>query len=339
MRRNNIHDVAKAAGVSIATVSRVINNNYPVDETTREKVNRAIRDIGYYPDAAARTMRGNNSFVIGYVVSDIANSHFTTIGGEIENIAGRHDYGMLVCSTNGDPKKEENYLRMLLSRKISALVINATGANDEFIARIAKTLPVILIYRQLHCSDFDGDYVGTDDFDGAYRLAKLALANGHRRIGLISGPSFLNTGSERREGFLAALNEAGVKLAPSLIFEGDFYSESGVRGAEKLLAGKARRPTLLAVMNNAMAMGVMSYLRSAGIAVPNDLSFLAFGDIHNRDLLYFQPTVLSQNPEEIGKVVGRLLLGRLANPQRTPERILVPGTLLNGDSLAKAAKK
>ena len=332
-KRQNIHDVARAAGVSIATVSRVINNNYPVDPDTRERVNRAIRDIGYYPDAAARTMRGNNSFVIGYVVSDISNSHFTVIAKAIEEIAGRNDYGMLVCSTGGDAKLEEYYLRTLMSRKISTLVINATGENDELIAAISRTLPVILIYRQLHNESFQGDFVGSDDFDGAYRLGKLAVEHGHRRIGLVCGPSSLNTGTERRRGFETALAEAGVRLPESLVYEGDFYRESGIKGAEKLLSGRAKPPTLLAAMNNAMAMGVMTYIRSAGLTVPADLSFLSFGDIHNRELLYFQPTVLSQNPHEIGSVVGRLLLSRLANPQRTPERIMIQGKVLEGDSV------
>lgn len=332
----NIHDVAKAAGVSISTVSRVINNNSSVDPEARERVNRAIRDIGYYPDAAARTMRGNKSFVIGYVVSDIANSHFTVIAGAIEEAAGKNGYGLLVCSTNGDPAREESYLRMLMSRKIAALVINATDANEELIASIARTLPVILIYRQLHGQEFPGDYVGTDNFDGARRLARIAAGRGHRRIGLIHGPSSLNTGSERFDGFMAGLRESGVKLPPSLLYEGDFYRESGREGARTLLSGRGKPPTLIAVMNNEMAMGVMSHIRSAGISVPDDLSFLSFGDIQNRDLLYFQPTVLSQNPGEIGAVVGRLLLGRLANPLRTPESILVQGEVLHGNSVASA---
>ena len=334
MRHKNIHDVAKAAGVSIATVSRVINNNSSVDPEARERVNRAIREIGYYPDAAARTMRGNKSFVIGYVVSDISNSHFTVIAGAIEEVAGKNDYGLLVCSTNGDPAREENYLRTLMSRKIAALIINATDGNEALIASISRTLPVILIYRQLHGQEFLGDYVGTDNFDGAYRLARIAVEHGHRRIGLIHGPSSLNTGSERFDGFMAGLHEAGVRLPPSLLYQGDFYRESGEAGARRLLAGRGKSPTLIAVMNNAMAMGVMSYIRSAGILVPRDLSFLSFGDIENRDLLYFHPTVLSQSPDEIGAIVGRLLLGRLANPGRTPERILVQGKVLHGDSVA-----
>lgn len=338
MRKATIHDVARQAGVSISTVSRVINNNYPVDADTRERVNQAIKDIGYYPDAAARTMRGNNSFAIGYVVSDIANSHFTVIAKAIEEVAGRRDYGMLVCSTGGDEQREAEYLRMLMSRKVSALVINATGKNDALIAQISRTLPVILIYRQLHDPDFQGDYVGNDDFDGAYQLGKLAAENGHRRVGLICGPPRLNTGVERREGFLAALGETGIRIPESMIYYGDFYQESGMQGAQELLRKRsAGRPTLLAAMNNAMALGVMNFLRSSRVAVPEELSFLSFGDINNRELLYFQPTVLSQNPEEIGSIVGRLLFARLSNPGKSPERIMIRGQILQGDSLKKLA--
>lgn len=335
LRNTTIHDVAKLAGVSIATVSRVINNNYPVDPETRERVDRAIRDIGYYPDAAARTMRGNKSFVIGYVVSDIANSHFTVIARALEDVIGAGNYSLLVCSTGGDQQREENYLRALLARKISGLVINATGGNDSLIAKLSHTLPVTLIYRRIADKSFRGDYVGNDDFDEARRLAVMGMEKGHRRIGLICGPANITTGSERRDGFLSAMAAAGVKHPDSLLYYGDFLQESGMAGAQKLLKMR-KQPTLLAVMNNAMALGVMTYLRTTSLKIPKDLSFVSFGDINNRELLYFQPTVLSQNPGRVGETAGRLLLKRIANPTRPAESVMIPGEIILGDSLAEA---
>lgn len=305
MIKKTIHDVARHAGVSIATVSRVINNNYPVGARTREAVMQAIRDTSYFPDASARAMRGNNTFAIGYVISDISNSHFTIIAKTIEDAIGGTNYNMMVCSTGDNGKREEDFLQMLWARKISGLIINSAGENDQFIARISREIPVVLIYRQIDDPTFAGDYVGNDDFDGAYRLARHILELGHRRVGLICGPQTVTTGIRRRDGFLSAFTESGLKIPESMIHYGDFYEQSGVLGAKKLTSVK-RRPTLLAVMNNAMALGVMSYLRTSGISVPEDLSFVSYGDIHNRDLLYFQPTILAQNPRKIGELeIGR----------------------------------
>ena len=333
MARKTIHDVANSAGVSIATVSRVINNNYPVDAATREKVERAIRETGYYPDAAARTMRGNNSFVIGYVISDISNSHFTIIAKALEDGIGSASYNLVVCSTGGDRLREEDLLRTLMARKVSGLIINTSGENDVLIARISREIPVVLIYRQVADPSFRGDYVGNDDYEGAYRLAKHALDMGHRRIGLICGPQNLTTGVRRREGFLSAFGELGLKFPKSLVHYGDFYQESGVEGARKLTSGR-NRPTLLAVMNNAMAMGVMTYFRSNGISVPGDMSFVSYGDINNRELLYFMPTVLAQNPKRIGELAADFLAQRMVNPAKEGQSVTLSGELILGDSVA-----
>ena len=151
-------------------------------------------------------------------------------------------------------------------------------------------------------------------------------------VGLICGPQTVTTGIRRRDGFLSAFTESGLKIPESMIHYGDFYEQSGVLGAKKLTSVK-RRPTLLAVMNNAMALGVMSYLRTSGISVPEDLSFVSYGDIHNRDLLYFQPTILAQNPRKIGELAAAFLMQRLANLKKEGQNIMLSGELTVGDSV------
>lgn len=333
-KKNTIHDVAQEAGVSIATVSRVINGNYPVDVLTRERVEKAIRETGYYPDAAARTLRGNNSFVIGYVISDISNSHFTVIAKAIEDRVDTSKYNMIVCSTRSDKRREDNFLRTLMARKISGLIINSSGMNDALLAKISREIPVVLIYRQVADPAFRGDYVGNDDFEGAYRLAKYALDMGHRCIGLICGPQSVTTGVNRHDGFLSAFKEYGVKFPKSMIYYGDFQEESGLEGARKLMSGQ-KKPTLIATMNNAMAIGAMSHLFTSGIAVPNDVSFLSYGDIQNRELLYFQPTVLAQKPQRIGELAAEFLMQRLLNANKAAQNTTLSGELVIGNSVSR----
>lgn len=332
-KKHTIHDVAEAAGVSIATVSRVINGNYPVDIVTRERVEKAIRETGYYPDVAARTLRGNNSFVIGYVISDISNSHFTVIAKAIEDGIGTSNYNMITCSTGSDKRREENFLRTLMARKISGLVINSSGMNDALLTKISLEIPVVLIYRQVADPNFRGDYVGNDDFEGAYRLAKYALDMGHRRVGLICGPQSVTTGVNRHDGFLSAFEEYGIKFPKSMIHYGDFQEESGITGARKLMCGQ-KKTTLIAAMNNAMAIGAMSYFWSNGVAIPDQVSFLSYGDIQNRQLLYFQPTVLAQKPGRIGELAAEFLMQRLLNPDKPAQSSTLSGELVIGNSVA-----
>ena len=191
---------------------------------------------------------------------------------------------------------------------------------------------VILLYRHSKAPVFFGDYVGNDDFDAAYKLGRYILEMGHRNIGLICGPQNLTTGVERHNGFLKAMSESGIIVPKSMVFFGDFYQESGINGARKLLTAK-KKPSLLAVMNNAMAFGVMTYLRQSGIEVPETVSMVSLGDIVNRELLYFLPTVISQNPLEIGKIAGRFLLQRILNPNKKPESVMIPGKIVIGNSV------
>lgn len=333
MKNVTIHEVARQAEVSIATVSRVINNHH-VEPKTAAKVNRAIRDTGYVPDAIARGMRRGKSFAIGYIVSDISNGHFTIAAKYLEETLGKEGYSLIVCSTRDDREREMKQLRLLASKKVDGLVINVSGANNDVIVKLSQRLPVVLLSRKIADPGFKGDFVGSDGFQGAYALGRHVLSMGHRHIGLIRGPQHLSTGVERYNGFVTALKESGISLPESMIHLGDHYEESGWVGAERLL-GASQPPSILIAMNNPMALGALAYLRQQEVRVPEGVSFAAYGNISNRDLLYVPPTTISEKPEQEGKLAGEILLRRIADMDATPLHTSVPGELLIGNSIQR----
>ncbi len=336
MTKVTIHDIARLAEVSIATVSRVLNNNDRVEPKTAARVRRIIAETGYVPDNIARGMRQRKSYAIGYIVSDISNVHFTIAAKHLEEALAAEGYSLIVCSTGGDSHRELQHLRLMMSKKVDGLVINISGRNDDEVIDLSRKLPVVLLSRKIHDPAFQGDFVGSDAFQGAYELGRHVLAMGHRRIGLIRGPHNISTGSERYNGFITALKEEGLELPGELIYPGDYYQQSGWLGAETLLR-LSDRPTVLVAMNNTMALGVLNYLKQHTFRVPEDVSFAAFGIFSNRELLYVSPAAINEKPDEEGKLAGELLLRRIANRNATPMTALVPAPLLPGNSIRKLA--
>ena len=332
MKRVTIHDIAKQAEVSIATVSRVLNNNPRVEPKTAARVRRVIARTGYIPDNIARGMRSRQSWAVGYIVSDISNVHFTFASKALEETLAAVGYSLIVCSTDGDSDREKQYLQLMLAKKIDGLVINVSGHNDDYIAELSQKLPIVLQSRKIRSSAFQGDFVGSDAYQGAYELGRYVLAMGHRRIGLIRGPENVSTGHERYSGFMTALREANVELSEDSIFHGDYYEHSGHDGAAFLLNAPCP-PTILVSMNNTMGLGVLAYLKDHGYRVPEDVSCASFGNIANRNLLYVTPAAIGEKPEEEGKLAGETILRRIADPGATPVTALVPGQLFPGNSI------
>jgi len=335
MKRVTIKDVAREAGVSIATISRVINQTRYVSPDIERRVRAVIEASGYYPDSVARSMRNNATSLIGFIVSDISNLHFMIIARAIEDSISLRHYNLIVCSTENDGIRERDYLKALMSKKIAGLIINTTGKNDEYVARISREIPVTLVHRRIRHGQFCGDMVGFNNRKGAHDLACHLLAAGHRRIGVINGPRDISTSQERFEGWRQAMREAGLAADPALEFFGDFTMSSG-REAAELLTKLA--PTALLVMNNAMTIGVLKYLRSRRLRVPEDVSLVCFGDIDNGEIMYVQPTFVTQNPAVIGAKVAELMLERLADKGKLNREVIFESVLSEGNSVAALAE-
>ena len=327
-----IKDVARVANVSIASVSRVMNNKN-VSEKVRKDVCSAIEELNYTPNFVARSLKRNSTSTIAMLVSDISNSVFTEMAKSIEDAIGPCGYNLIVCSTDDSPQKEVRYLQLLKERHIDGLILNTTGKNDHYVAELSKTLPIVLSNRQIKDPGFVGDFVDSDNFSGMQSLAKHLIDFGHSRIGIILGPRGLSTSEERYSGYMSSMRQIGIseELLKPYTYEGDFYLNSGYVGIKTLLAVQPR-PTAVIISNNKMAIGAMRYLKEQNISVPDEVSIASYGDIENIDILYTKPSIVTLNSYVLGKRIAELLLeridakGSIQNREYRYVPMLVPGT-------------
>lgn len=322
MGNATIKDVAKAAGVSIATVSRVLNKNYTVSPKLEEKVMNVIKELNYYPNSIARSLKNENTHTIGLIVSDISNSFFTTIARSVEDIINQQNYNLIVCSTDNQQKKEYDYLLLLMEKKVDGIIINTTGKNDEFIATISQTIPIALCGRTISSPSFKGDYVDSDNISGTYELIKYFIELGHTKIGIINGQANISSAIERFEGFKRAMLTIGVKADENYpyLFNGDFNRmESGYKGAEFLLT-KPDPPTAIFVTNNELIYGTLRYIRQHDISIPEDVRIGCYGELVNGDLFYVQPTCVSMSPQTHGARLAELIMDRIQNKNNVPNK-------------------
>lgn len=329
-----IKDIAKHAGVSIATVSRVINDNYNVSQDIKDRVDQAINELNYYPNFVARSLKSDSTFTIGFVVSNISNKYFTSIAKALEDVVKKKGYNIIFCSTEHQKKKELDCLMLLMSRKIDGLLINTTGENDEFISTLSQKIPVILLDRKISNAMFKGDCIVSNDIQGGYDLTQHLLSMGHRKIAVINGKLNVSTGSERFEGFRSAMSEVGIDVDNNYVYryDGDFTSESGYQAASKLMS-LSERPTAIVSMNNEMTIGALRYFKSSNINVPEDISIASYGNMDNLDLMYIQPSVVTLNLWSLGTKAGEMILERINDNDTGNREVIFASQLIIGNGV------
>lgn len=335
---STIKDVAKYAGVSIATVSRVVNHDSNVKAENVAKVLEAIKACNFTPNYVARNLKSARSNTIGLLVSDIANPYFMEMAKVIESQLHRKGYDLLICSTDEDPEKEKGYLNRFVYNRVDGIIVNTTGKNDDFLIQLSRTLPIVLIERQITSSDFLGDYVGANNFNSIYSMTKYLLQLGHQRIGFINSELFVSTGRERMKGFAQAMADSHVDVYSGYpyIFESKFFSyEGGYAGAEHLM-NMANRPTAIIASNNTLALGALSYLKQNHVRIPQDISFMHYGDIQNSALLFVELSYSTLNPNIMGERAASFLIDRIESPDSYKRQAIFESQLVIGNSISRA---
>lgn len=331
-----IKDVAKLAGVSTATVSRVINGNYYVSPEIESKVKAAIEELDYFPNSVARSLKNDNTHIIGILVSDISNGYFTTIAKVVEDIVSPEHYNIIMCSTEDDKEREYNYLKLLVEKKVDGLIINTTGENDDFITSISQKVPIVLLNRRVYNTNFKGDFIDSSNADGVRTLTSHMISFGHRKIGIIIGDLSVSTGRERYEGFVDAMKQIGVTVDDNYPYrcEGRFTEESGYDGAAYLL-GLDDPPTGIVIMNNSMTIGAMKYLRINNIKVPEDVSIASYGNIDNIEVMYIQPSIVTLNARLVGDKAGKMTLERIRSNSIINREVIFTPQLTVGNTIRR----
>ena len=324
---STIRDVAQLAGVSTMTVSRVINRSGYTSEAARLRVDRAIAELGYVPNAVARQLRSKRTRTIALVVSDITNPFFTVIARGVEDAAGLHDYAVIFVNTDESQSVEIDYLRVLMARQVDGVLLVPAGNSAEpFRLLRSQKIPVVVLDRRVRVRQVDE--VRCDSVAGAYALIGHLIRLGHRRIAVITGRHTIATSVDRVAGYERALIDAGITLDPELIRYDSFSLAGGYRRMKEILA-ITPRPTAVFAANNFIAFGALRALREAGARVPDDMSLVTFDDLpegwHDDPFL----TVLAQPAYEIGRRAAELLLERLEGSAQPKRRVIIlPGELI-----------
>ena len=322
-----ITHVARRAGVSPVTVSRVINNAPNVRVETREKVERVIRELGYVPNEVARSLRSRRTLSLALLLPDITNAFWTTVARGVEDAAQGRGYTVFLCNTDEDPAKQARYLESVTSQRADGVIIapcDSSLANVNILRE--RKIPSVLIDRRVE--GWEVDTVIGDSFGGARALVKHLIGLGYRRIAMISGPQTTSTAEDRVAGYCVALSEAGIALDQSLIRRGEFRVTSGEQLMAQLL-DEGVAPTAVFAANNAIAMGVVEAVEQRGLRIPHDIALVCFDDFPNASHLFPFLTVAVQSAYNMGLNAAQLLLSRIdAEVPLQPRHVLLPVQLI-----------
>jgi LacI family transcriptional regulator len=329
-----IRDVAQLAGVSITTVSHVLNGTRPVSADGMARVLQAVQELGYQPNAVARSLRMSETRMFGMIVPDNSNPYFAEVARSIEDAAFELGYSVILCNSDEDPAKEQAYLNLLIEKRVDGIAFVATGASENTLEPAhARGLPVVVVDREIEGSPWSSVLVHNSR--GAREAVDHLARLGHRRIGCISGPRNLGPSSERVRGYREALRRNGLPVEPKSIVEGDFHAEGGYRTMNALLE---REPKLTAVFacNDMMAVGALRAMREHGRSVPDDIALVGFDDIALAS--YTQPalTTIAQPYQELGRRVAQLLAKGERGDPAEQERIRLEPRLVVRESCGAA---
>jgi LacI family transcriptional regulator len=326
-------DVARAAGVSQATVSRVLSGSPKVAPATRQRVLAALAETGYTPNLVARAMKTRRTGTIGVVVATITNPFYPHLIEALATALGEANYRMILWTTEG--AGETSALQAIRQGVVDGLVFTTvTPESRPLVEALALGEPVVLVNRgveRVGC-----DQVRTDNVGGAVAMAAYLLRGGHRRIGLISGLASASTAVEREAGFRKGLAEHGAPMDETLFRRTDFSHEQGKAAMRELLSATSP-PTAVFCVNDLTAFGAIDGARSLGLAVPEDVEVAGFDDIDMASWEGYDLTTVRQPIDEMAHSAIELLHARIRQPDRAPQQVTFPSNVVVRGSTAHRA--
>ena len=318
-----IKDVAQHAQVSVTTVSHVVNGTRHVSAEGRERVEHAIRALGYVPSAIARSLKRNNTRTLGMLIPNSSNPYFAEIVHAVEDRAFGAGYNLILCNTNDEPHRQGSYLQVLAERRIDGLIVVSTGHDATLPTQLAGLqVPTVLVDREIEIDEQPGDLVETAHMQGGQLATQHLLALGHRRIACIHGPAGLRPSEQRIAGWRSALAGAGCDHGDALLWDGHFTSQGGYDAMHALLRS-AVPPSAVFVCNDLMAMGALCAAHERGLRVPEALSLVGFDDIELAAFTSPPLTTVAQPKQRIGAQAVDMLLERIDGKRQAARQVML----------------
>ncbi|TQV65966.1 LacI family DNA-binding transcriptional regulator [Exilibacterium tricleocarpae] len=326
-----IYDVSELAGVSLATVSRVMNKNANVSDKTRQKVVNAMEQLGYRPSAIAKGLASNRSSSVGVLISELHGPFYGSMMSAVEAELRKFDIHAIIAAGHSNAEKEAESIEFLLTRRCDALILWVESVPDRYLVELAKRdTPIVVLGRKI--AKITKNCVSLNNEEGGYLAARYLLEQGHRKIAYISGPLWKGDTQDRLSGHKRALAEYGVKFNTKLHCEGDYREEGGFRGMTELLG---LRNTFSAVVcgNDEMAAGAMTSARDAGLSIPEDLSVVGFDNLVYARYLYPKLSTINYPVREMAQMAARWVLKHVYKNQRLVATNIFEPELVARDSV------
>lgn len=333
-----IYDVAREAGVSMATVSRVVNNNPNVKPQTRKKVFEAIERLGYRPNAVARGLASKKTTTVGVVIPDISNSIFSEVARGIEDIANMYHYNIILCNADKRKEKEIRVINTLLEKQVDGLLFMGGAVTEEHIQAFkTSSVPIVLCAT----TDENNQYpsVDIDHEAAAYDAVVELLRQGHRKIAMISGPlQDPANGYARYQGYKRALEQANISLSEEYVRIGNYRYESGMDTMRHFIE-LTDRPTAVFAATDEMALGAIHLIQDSGLKVPDDISVISVDNTRMASMVRPQLTSVAQPMYDIGAVSMRLLTKLMKNEAVENPRVILPHELITRESVKETSAR
>lgn len=325
-----ISEIARKAGVSTATVSRVINNSNLVKPETREKVMKVVEENGYIPNAIARSLSVQSTSNVGVIFPDIENSFFSGAFYGITKVAEQNHYNVFFCNSDENVRKEQDFLRMVESQHLAGVIITPidnfnTTTRDLLVSLEEHGTPVVLLDRDIRGGKFS--IVMAENEKGAYQAVTQLILEGHERIAIIEGSPSNRPVYERSKGYRRAMDDHEIPIRGEYMVRGDQKSNLAYKMTKQLMS-LPEPPTAIFTCNNMMTLGCLRYLTEQGLRIGNDISLIGFDDIAPLRDVAFNLSVVDRSESEMGQIAMRMMMDRLKNPEAECETEIVPVRLI-----------
>jgi LacI family transcriptional regulator len=321
-----IKDVAEKAGVSKATVSRVLNNDSLVKEDTREKILQVINELGYQPNDLARGLALKRTGTIGLIVPDITNPLYPDIAKGVEDVANTRSFGVFLSNTDGNKEKEIEYIKTLIKKRVDGLILASTLLSNEEINNLLYThIPFVVIGTPFW--NLKANIVTPDHFQGGYEATKHLIDIGYRQIAHLTTNLNQLDAQEKLAGYKKALKDAGISFNQNYVIESKSDGENGYLSTKKLLSQK-QRPQAIFATSDLLAIGALEAAFSLEMEVPGDLGLIGYGDINIASLMFPKLTTIAVQPHKMGLIGARVLFDFIENKENYEQKIILKPKLI-----------
>jgi len=326
MQKITIRDVARAAGVSINTVSRALNGKPGVNTETKRLILGVAESLNYTPNKLARGLRSNKTGVIGVIIADVTNPFFSAMVKGMGKAAKELGYSIILQDTGESYEGEEQAIHTMRSERVDGVLITPVQTDKKSILMLQEFgIPFVLVAR--HFSDVDTDYVVADDVQGGYLAASHLIEKGHEKIAFINGPSYNSSAIERFQGYEKALNEHHIKVDETLIRNGALTMEDGCIHTKALLANSAPRPTALFTFSDFVALGAIKAVHEVGLRIPDDIAIVGYDDVAFAFCLEVPLTTVRVQKRRLGEEAISVLEKKM-NGQKNHDHLKIPVDLV-----------